>query len=193
MASNTESVLASLPDVFHYTEAVRRIGERPLRLLVASGAVVPLSGGVYRKDEALGDDDLIEIAARSARATLCLRTALEHHDLIDDIPTVIDVAVPRGSWTPATQARVQWHHFDARTFEIGRETLQIPSGKIGLYSAERSIIDAFRFRHREGTEMATEALKTWLRHGGQPSTLLATAKAFPRTIAAVRSALEVLL
>lgn len=193
MRSAVDERLDVLPDVFHYTEAVQRVGERALRALVASGAIVPLARGVYRKGAVLGDDNLIEIAARSPRATLCLRTALVRHDLIDDIPAVIDIAVPRGSWTPQMQMPVHWHHFDASTFEVGRDSMRIPGGTIGLYSAERSIVDAFRLRHHEGAEIATDALKAWLRSGGQPSALLATARAFPRTVAAVRSTLEILL
>ena len=38
---------------------------------------------------------------------------------------------------------------------------------LGVYSAERSIIDAFRLRHQEGEELAIEALRRWLRRGSQ--------------------------
>jgi predicted transcriptional regulator of viral defense system len=41
------------------------------------------------------DDDLVEIAERVSRATLCLETALALHGLIDAIPAAIDIAVPR--------------------------------------------------------------------------------------------------
>lgn len=149
---------------------------------------------MYRKSGWLGDDDLIEIASKSPRATLCLRSALAKHDLIDDIPAVIDIAIPRGSWTPETRVPVRWRHFDPDTFEIGREQLDIGAGRsVGLYSAERSIIDAFRLRHLDGADMANEALKRWLRRGGQPATLLRTAKAFPRALTPLRQTLEVLL
>jgi len=36
-------------------------------------------------------------------------------------------------------------------------------GAIGLYSAERSIIDASRLRHQDGPDLAYEALRGWLR------------------------------
>jgi hypothetical protein len=53
-----------------------------------------------------------------------LRSALTRHELIDDIPAEIDIAIPRGSWTPATTAPVRWrHHFDPETFEMGRGRL----------------------------------------------------------------------
>ncbi len=36
------------------------------------------------------------------------------------------------------------------------------SVRIGLYGAERTIIDAFRTRDMNGPEQANEALKRWL-------------------------------
>ena len=153
-----------------------------------------MSRGLYRKSNWLGDADLIEIAAKSPHSTICLRSALARHDLIDDIPAEIDIAVPRGSWTPATAAPVRWRHFDTDTFDIGRKLLSVGGDRsIGLYCAERSIIDAVRLRHLDGPDLANEALKRWLRRGGQPSGLLAMAREFPRTLTRLRETLEILL
>ena len=71
----------------------------------------------------VADVELIEIAASTPQATLCLTTALARHDLTDEIPTRIDVAVPRGARVPKIAVPVMWHMFNAETFEIGRETL----------------------------------------------------------------------
>lgn len=189
-----DELLAQLPDTFRYTEALECVSERQLRHLIKIGRITELSRGLYRKSDWLGDEDLVEIAARSSKATLCLGSALARHELIDDIPAEIDIAVPRGSWTPSTVAPVRWRHFAARTFDIGRDRLSIDGDRdIGLYSAERSIVDVFRLRHLEGSDMANEALKRWLRRGGQPVRLLEVARAFPRTQAALRRTLEVLL
>jgi predicted transcriptional regulator of viral defense system len=194
MAQTADELLASLPDAFRYSEALEHISERQLRRLVKDGKVIALSRGLYRKSDWLGDEDLIEIAAKAPQATLCLRSALARHDLIDDIPAEIDVAIPRGSWTPEMIPPVRWRHFDPDTFEIGRGRLDIGVDRgIGIYSAERSIIDAFRMRHIEGGDLAIEALKGWLRRGGQPSELLAMARSFPRALTAIREALEILL
>lgn len=92
------------------------------------------------------------------------------------------------------RAPVRWRHFDAETFDIGRGRFDIGAGRsIGIYSAERSIIDALRMRHLEGADLADEALKRWLRTGGQPSELLGLARSFPRIQAALRETLEILL
>lgn len=194
MTSATQELLAALPETFRYSDALEQISERQLRNLIAHGDIEAISRGLYRKADAIGDDDLAEIAAKSEAATLCLRSALARHNLIDDIPAEYDIAIPRGSWAPQTNAPVRWRHFDKDTFSLGRELLTLDETRsIGIYSAERSIIDTFRLRHLDGADLANDALKRWLRQGGQPSELLRLSRSFPRSASAIRKTLEILL
>lgn len=194
MASPASGLLAALPDTFRYSDALTRINERQFRALIESGEITAISRGLYRKADSIGDDDLLDIAAKSPMATICLRSALARHALIDDIPAEYDIAVPRGSWTPETNAPVRWRQFDKETFEIGRDRIELDDDhRIGIYSAPRSIIDSFRLRHIDGADMANEALKRWLRQGGQPSELLKMSRSFPRAASAIRKTLEILL
>ncbi|WP_222844049.1 type IV toxin-antitoxin system AbiEi family antitoxin domain-containing protein [Cellulosimicrobium sp. CUA-896] len=187
-------LLTALPPTFRYSQARELLNERQFRKLVDEGEIIAIARGLYRKRGLTGDDDLIEIASRTPDATLCLRSALARHDLVDDIPAEIDIAIPRGAWTPRTEAPVRWRHFATGTFRIGRVLLDIgDESTIGLYSAERSIIDAFRMRNLEGPELANESLKRWLRSGGQPSELLRMARDFPRTLTPLRQTMEILL
>jgi predicted transcriptional regulator of viral defense system len=186
--------LDSLPPTFTYSDARALINERRFRDLLAHGLITRLHRGLYRKADADGDEDLIEIAARRPESTLCLRSALARHDLIDAIPAEIDIALPRGTKPTSTAVPTAWHYFDPRTFDIGRELLRLDElTTIGLYNAERSIIDAYRLRHLEGAEMANGALRRWLRAGGQPAQLLRMARDFPKATPALRNAMEILL
>jgi hypothetical protein len=160
------------------------------------GEIISLGGGVYRwADAPPADSDLIEIAERVPHATLCLETALARHGLIDVIPAAIDIAIPRGSARPALQAPSRIHQFDPRTFDLGREELKVGARRpIGLYSAERSLIDVVRLRHLDRSEVAWEAVRRWLgRPGRSPAQLIELTQRFPRTEPALRRALEVLL
>lgn len=186
-----------LGDTFTYGEAKQAgVGDRRLYALRDSGEIVSLGGGVYRwADAPPADSDLIEIAERVPHATLCLETALARHGVIDAIPAAIDVAIPRGSTRPVLQAPSRIHQFDRRTFDLGREELEVGARRpLGLYSAERSLVDVVRLRHLEGSEVAWEALRRWLgRPGRAPARLIELAREFPRTEPALRRALEVLL
>lgn len=64
---------------------------------------------------------------------------------------------------------------------------------LGLYSAERCILDAFRLGHREGHAVAAEALRRWLqRRGAAPAELLAMARHFPKVEPSLLHALRIL-
>ncbi len=186
-----------LGDTFTYGEAKQTgIGDRRLYALRDSGEILALGGGVYRwADAPPADSDLVEIAERVPLATLCLETALARHGLIDAIPAAIDIAIPRGSTRPSLQAPSRIHQFDPRTFELGRDELEVGTRRpLGLYSAERSLIDVVRLRHLEGSEIAWEALRRWLgRSGRNPAQLIELAREFPRAEPALRQALDVLL
>lgn len=188
---------ALLGDTFTYGEAKRAgIGDKRLYRLRDSGELTAVGGGVYRwADAPPADIDLIEIAERVPRATLCLETALARHGLIDAIPAAIDIAIPRGSRRPSLRAPCRLHQFDPGTFDLGRRTADVGARRpLGLYSPERSLIDVIRLRHLEGSDMAWEALRRWLDGPGRsPAQLTELARSFTGAEPALRQALEVLL
>jgi predicted transcriptional regulator of viral defense system len=189
------SLRASLPETFTMRQA-RRAGWSKAKVyqLRDTGKIETIGRGLFRLSGAtLGNEDLAEIAARATRATLCLMSALVRHELSDEIPEVIDVALPRGTRSPATSAIVSWHFFDAETFDVGREWLTLTKKtRVGLYSPERCLVDAFRIHPKDAATV--EALKRWIRRrGSQPSQLLDMAKRFPRAEGPIRRALEILL
>jgi predicted transcriptional regulator of viral defense system len=196
VATLSSVVLDILPNAFSHGLAQERgLSDRRLRGLVADGALERLGHGLYRKADAPPADlDRIEIALRASDATLCLTTALSHHDLTDVIPAEIDVALPRSRRSPKVSAPVRWHRFHEDTFLIGRETIEVDEGlSLGVYDAERSVIDAFRLRHQEGEELAVEALRRWLeRRGAAPADLLAMARRFPKVEASLLQVLRIL-
>jgi hypothetical protein len=188
---------ADLPAAFRSFEAAALgVSEARLRRWLAEGLVERVGHGVYRRvDVPVGDLDRVEAALRARRATICLVSGLVEHDLVDDNPAVLDVALPRGAWRPALAAPVRWHSFAAATFDLDR--VVVPAGGtgeaetggpehgavIGLYGPRRCIVDVFRLRHEVGPEVGVEALKRWLRlPGSQPGQLLDLAGRFPAAL-----------
>jgi predicted transcriptional regulator of viral defense system len=194
---NEKSLRKRLGELFTYSEAsTQGVSDRRLYALRDAGKLTVVGRGLYRwADAPPADLDLIEIAQRAPRATLCLETALARHNLIDIIPAATDIAIPRGETRPKLQAAHRLHQFDRSTFDVGREKLEVGAHRpIGIYSAERSLVDMIRLRHEEGTELAWEALRRWLsRPGRNPGRLIALARRFRGAEAPLRAALEVLL
>lgn len=162
--------------------------------MLVTGSVERVSRGLYRRtDREPADYDLVEIAVKARQPTLCLMSALARHELTDIIPSVHDIAVPRGVWRPLVTAPVRWHRFDIATFDIGRDDLRVDDTHvIGLYNASRSIVDAYRLRHEVGPDVANEALRRWLRRGGRPADLMHITKEFRAARPAILNALQVL-
>ena len=186
-----------LGDTFTYRDVKDfEIRERQLYLLRASGEVVNLGRGVYRWADAPSvNDDLVEIAARAEFGTICLETALARHGLIDSAPAAMDIAIPRGGTRPLLRTPIRLHQFAVRTFDIGRDFVDVSDREsLGLYSAERSIVDVVRMRHRQGSGIAWEALRRWLALPGRsPAQLIEIASQLPNAEPPLRRALEVLL
>lgn len=191
--------IATLPDLLSYGDLKPHgLTRHGLDRLIDSGEFERIAPGLFLKS-GIADDTTaawIAIAAKRPDATLCLLTALSLHDLTDEIPVRSDVAVPRGT-RPVTvhHAPITWHRFDAETFSTGRTEHALPDGSsIGLYSAERTLIDLFRLRHSWGSDLALGALKEWVRRRGtSPGALLTMAEDFPKARPAIQQALEVLL
>jgi predicted transcriptional regulator of viral defense system len=174
------------------------VSHTSLYRLQGAGLVERIGSGLYVAGTSIqGDFDLLEASVKAPLATLCLTSALARHELIDEIPSSIDLALPRGRTPPQLSAPVAWHIFDKATFGIGRSTIPVEGAEetsIGIYSPERSIVDAFRLRGSAGYETGIEALRNWLkRPGSQPARLMEVAAAVPRSQGPLRQALEVLL
>lgn len=196
-ATSRSEWLDLLPPSFSRGQALERgVSDWALENLREEGLLELAGRGWYAKTaDASADPDLLTISARAATATICLRSALSRHGLSDDIPSRIHIALPAGTRPPSLAIPIAWHRFAAATFDLGREHVALGHGRsIGLYSAQRSIVDAFRLRRLEGPELGNEALRRWLAlPGAQPSQLLALASQFPRVEAPIRSTLEILL
>ncbi|MEO7146624.1 MAG: type IV toxin-antitoxin system AbiEi family antitoxin domain-containing protein [Terrimesophilobacter sp.] len=180
-------------------ENARKAGLRKDQVytLLEQGEVERVGRGIYVRPDML-DPAFVLIAAATAirgEATLCLTSALVHHGLSDAIPFDSTLALPRGTRHPAGLKNVSWHSFDPTTFQIGRVHVKAGEGvTVAVYSAERTIVDCFRLMHQEGSDVAHQALKRWLREkGNTPARLMKVAASFPKSQPRIRHALEVLL
>ena len=171
---------------------------RTVANLTGSGKYERIAPGAYVRAGAVDDTVAawLALAARRPEVTICLMSAASLHDLTDEIPRASHLALPRPARPLKTEfAPVTWHFFAKDTFDVGREAHALPGGSsIGLYTAERTLIDLFRLRHLYGEDVAVSALKAWLgRRTSRPSTLLTMAQNFPTARGEIRRVLEVLL
>ena len=78
-----------------------------LHRLASEGSLDRVGHGLFlNPQDGLIDLDLVEARLRSPLATLCLTSALARHGHVDEVPARRDLAVRRGSHSPALRALV---------------------------------------------------------------------------------------
>lgn len=140
------------------------ISRRTLYAMRDAGVLERLSRGVYRLASlpGLSAPDLVAVASRIPKGVVCLISALAFHELTTQVPHAVDVAIARGTEKPRINypsVHVYWFSGDA--FSKGLGTHTIDGKRVRLYSAEKSIADAFKYRNKIGMDVALEALRTW--------------------------------
>lgn len=159
--------MSDLPNSFTTAMAARRgVPASTLYRMRDRGEVVALSRGVWRRADAEPTpyESLLAVALRVPHGTVCLLSALAFHDLTDEIPTAVDLAVARGRNRPhISYPPVNVHVFDADTFGLGREHVEVAPGEtVPMYSPVRSVVDAVRLRHQLGADLAYGAMRRLL-------------------------------
>lgn len=174
--------LELLPPTFTPAEAVAAGCTRhAVYTLRDAGEVVEISRGVYRKASApeTAHIDLIAAAKRAPRGVICLVSALAVHELTDEIPAAVQMAVPRGVNVPTiSYPPVEFSRFDPTTFDNGRTLFEAaPDEMVPVYDAERAVADAMRLRHLVGDAVALRALRAYLaRPAARPPELVSMAR-----------------
>ena len=184
-----------LPPTFT-TEAARARGvhTRDLYAWRDGGQVVELSRGVFRRADALPASypDALAVAYRSPRAIVCCVSAATIHELTDEMPPAVQIAVPKRSHLPEIDyPPVMVFRFEERTFELGLSSFEAaPDERVRVYDPARTVVDLMRFRRRLGEPMAHAALHRYLSSGARPALLLEYAEALG-SLGPMRAALDV--
>lgn len=141
------------------------ISFRDLKKLLAQDRIEQIKKGLYRlKDEdRTSIREFVDVCLAIPKAVVCLYSALSHYELTTFMPTEIMIAVPQGYHAPkVAYPPLRVYHFSKKQYEAGIETIKTSEGIFRIYSSEKSVCDAFRFRRKLGDDTAKEALFTYL-------------------------------
>ena len=145
------------------SEAIKSgIHPRILYALRDSEKIEQVSRGLYRLTEfdALSNYDVVIVASRAPNAVLCLISALSFHELTTQIPHAVAIAIGRNSKIPKIHfPPVSVHRFSDESFSQGIEIHTIEGVGVRIYSAEKTLVDCFKFRKKIGMDVVLEALK----------------------------------
>ena len=134
--------------------------------LERDGAIVRLSRGLYQLPDAPIDvnHSLAEAAQLVPRGVVCLVSALAFHDLTDQQPARIWMAIGPKSWRPrVTQPPIRFVRFSPTALRTAIKPHLIEGVTVRVTEPARTIIDLFRYRRRVGQTVAVDGLKEALR------------------------------
>jgi len=152
---------------------------RTILKLIKSGEIVRTRQGVYRLAHATptGESSFVEACRIAPLGVVCLLSALSHYDLTTQIPTTVYLAVSTGTKNQAPDdLHIQYVNMLPRLLK--QDVLRVGASAGGFYrifSKERSVCDAFRYRRSVGEDVAYEALGALLRTQYNRSALIRSA------------------
>ena len=148
--------------------------------LVRDGRVVRLARGLYQLPDAPLDahHSLAQAAKRVPRGVVCLASALAFHDLTDQIPPKVWIAIGQKDWVPRVDyPPLRIAKFPERHLKRDVESHRIEGVMVSIYGISKSLADAFRYRRELGIPLCVEALSAALRKGkATPADIARTAE-----------------
>jgi predicted transcriptional regulator of viral defense system len=110
----------------------------------------------------LSEPDLITVAKKVPQAVFCLITALAFHGLTTQIPHEVQIALPRTARHPRLDyPPIKAFRFSTNSYAAGVGTHQVDGVSIRVYSAEKTLADAFKYRNKLGLDVALDALRNY--------------------------------
>lgn len=158
-------IFRSQGGILRTADAIRRgIHPETLYRMRDEGVLETMSRGLFRiADQAeLGNPDLITVSMRFPQSVICLISALAFHGITTQVPHAVDLAVLRGTERPRIDhppVKIYWAV--TRIFNCGIEKHPVDGRTIRVYSAERTLVDCFRYRNKIGLDTAIEALRLY--------------------------------
>ncbi|MFH1728760.1 MAG: type IV toxin-antitoxin system AbiEi family antitoxin domain-containing protein [Pseudomonadota bacterium] len=149
------------------TEILRNgISYSQIKFHIKTGQIEQIKRGLYRikNDIYSNDQDFMDVCKAIPKSVICLYSALHYYELTTFVPIDVMIAIPQGYHTPQLNfPPVQVFHFSKKQYEAGIEKVSIKNNSFRIYSPEKSICDAFRFRRKLGDDTAKEVLYNYLK------------------------------
>lgn len=140
------------------------IASKTLYSMRDQGTLIQLSRGLYKLAEApsLGNPDLITVALRVPDAVFCLITALDFHNLTEQIPQFVYIALPQGARRPKIHyppINIIWP--SKKIYQAGIHEVIVDNTPVKIFNPEKTITDCFKYRNKFGLDVAIDAIQRY--------------------------------
>ena len=130
------------------------------------GDVIRLGRGLYQLPDAPLDVNhcLAETAKRVPKGVICLTSALAFHELTDQLPRSVWIAIGKNDWSPTEdETSLRIVRFTDKLLIEDVETTLIEGVPVKVFGVAKTIADCFRHRRSVGQSVALEGLQEALR------------------------------
>jgi len=136
-----------------------------LTRLVDRGEIVRRSRGIYTvpDHDPTRHTDLAEVCTRAPKATICLISALDYHELTTQIPHAVWIMIDRSGRPPKIERpTVHVVYASGRALTSGVDIHEVEGVRVAITNAAKTVADCFKYRHHVGRDIAIEALRDCL-------------------------------
>lgn len=130
------------------------------------GEVLRLARGLYQLPDAPLDahHGLAEAAKRVPKGVVCLVSALAFHQLTDQLPRQVWIAIGQKDWAPkADGVPLRLVRFTERLLTEDVVSHTVEGVPVKVFGVAKTIADCFRYRSKIGLTVAIEGLQEALR------------------------------
>ena len=134
--------------------------------MVRGGDVIRLARGLYQLPDAPLDANhsMAEAAKRIPRGVVCLVSALSYHELTDQLPRAVWMAIGTRDWMPKEgRPKMRIVRFTDALLTDDVLTVHIENVPVNVFGVAKTIADCFRHRRKVGQTVALEGLQEALR------------------------------
>jgi|SRR5579859_3333307 len=145
------------------------IDRRNLYAMAEEGAVERVGQGLYRSTDvelcpAYAD---AEASIAIPHGVICLTSALVYHDLTDENPSKVYMAIEGKRWAPRIiSPPVKIQRFSGEAFSAGIEEVQLDGVPVRVYSVEKTLADCLKYRHKLPPGVPQAALRDYVQRRG---------------------------
>ena len=134
--------------------------------MLDDGEVVRLARGMYQLPDAPLDANhsLAEAAKRVPKGVVCLVSALAYHELTDQLPRSVWMAIGANDWTPKDgNPPLKTVRFTEALLKDDVMDVSIEGVPVKIFGVAKTIADCFRHRRTVGQSVALEGLQEAIR------------------------------
>lgn len=142
-----------------------------LSIACERGLLERLDRGLYSLPGAIQSEhrSLVEVCKLVPHGVICLLSALQFHGITTQSPFEVWLAIGESKEIPRISlVQLRIARFSAKSLKAGFESHDVNGAELRVFSAAKTVADCFKYRNKIGVDVATEALRDYLRQRKGP-------------------------